>query len=76
MSFETKKDKSSKKRHAVQETWEFVIAQSLKQLQECEARAARLRVCLAYFQDRKKSGDPFPGLEQLEEVAPVAATHN
>jgi hypothetical protein len=48
-------------------SWDLVIVASFKELKECESRAAELRVCLDYFQKRKDSGDPFPGIEKLRE---------
>jgi hypothetical protein len=58
---------STEKSHGVNmaPTWDLVIEESARQLQEAESRSARLRVCLDYFQKRKESGDPFPGIEML-----------
>lgn len=58
---------SIKKSHATQNTWDFAIQACLNQIGEHEARAARLKTSLEYFETRKKSGDPFPGVEKLQE---------
>ncbi len=69
---------SSKKSHDVNlmPNWDLVIEESARQLQEYESRAARLRVCLSYFQKRKESGDPFPGNEVLRDKGLLPATQN
>jgi hypothetical protein len=60
---------STEKSHNVKQlpNWDLAIDESVRQLQESEARAARLRVCLDYFKGRKESGDPFPGIEILRQ---------
>ena len=57
-------------------SWELVIEECARQLQDTEARSGRLRACLEYFQSRKASGDPFPGLEILREKGLLPATQN
>jgi len=57
-------------------SWDLVIEESARQLQESESRAAKLRVCLDYFQKRKDSGDQFPGIEILREKGLLSATQN
>lgn len=42
-----------------------MIEESARQLQDCESKAGKLRACLTYFQGRRESGDPFPGIEIL-----------
>lgn len=56
--------------------WESVIEECARQLQDSEARSGRLRACLEYFQARKASGDPFPGLEVRREKRLLPATQN
>jgi hypothetical protein len=48
-------------------TWDFLIEEATRQLQEYEARSSKLRVCISYFGERKSSGDDFPGAERLRE---------
>lgn len=69
---------SSQKSHNVKiiPTWDLVIEESARQLQECESRAGKLRACLSYFEGRKTSGDPFPGVETLREKGLLPATQN
>lgn len=58
---------SRKKLSSVQlPTWDGAIDECLRQLQEYEAQASRLRVSLEYFQSRKESGDQFPGIDILK----------
>lgn len=60
---------------------DLVIEESVRQLKTCESRAVQLPVCMEYFNKRKASGDPFPGIEILrkkglilESEEPVAKT--
>jgi hypothetical protein len=55
------------KSHHKQNGWDFVIQACLNQIGEHEARAARLKTSLEYFEMRKKSGDLFPGVGRLQE---------
>ena len=48
--------------------WDVAITNGTKQLQELEAMAARIREAIKYFEERKKSGDQFPGEEKLKEA--------
>lgn len=47
--------------------WDSATAECLQLLAKYEAEAARLRVSIEYFQNRKRSGDPFPGITRLRE---------
>jgi hypothetical protein len=62
----------SKKVEMLPPTWEAAIDECHSQLRACQARAGELKVCLEYFETRKKSGDPFPGIGKLIERGLVA----
>jgi hypothetical protein len=55
--------------------WDLVVVACLQLVAEHEAAAARFRISMEYFDNRKKSGDPFPGIEKLRErgLMPEAA---
>lgn len=46
--------------------WDIVIASTLKQLQELEGMAAKLKFARDYFQEQKRNGEPFPGEGKLK----------
>jgi hypothetical protein len=58
------KHMSTEKSHGDQNTWDIAIQSCLNQIGEHESRVARLKTSLEYFETRKKSGDPFPGVEK------------
>jgi hypothetical protein len=47
--------------------WDLAVGACLQMVAEHEAAAARLRASVEYFETRKRSGDPFPGIERLRE---------
>ena len=47
--------------------WDSAVAACLQMVGEHEAAAARLRASVEYFENRKKSGDQFPGIDRLRE---------
>jgi hypothetical protein len=65
---------STNESHDTNNAWDVAILACLKQIGEYEARAARLRTSLEYFETRKKSGDPFPGAEKLQEGGLLSST--
>lgn len=48
-------------------SWDLAVTACLQLVAEHEAAAARLRASVEYFENRKKSGDPFPGIDRLRE---------
>jgi hypothetical protein len=65
---------STAKSHHDINAWDEAIQACLNQIEEHEARAARLRTSLEYFETRKKSGDPFPGIDKLKARGLLQAT--
>jgi hypothetical protein len=60
---------STRKSHDVKlaPDWDSAVVACLRLVADYEAAAARLRASVEYFENRKKSGDPFPGIDRLRE---------
>jgi hypothetical protein len=63
------KSTSIRKSHNVNSApdWDSAVVACLRLVADHEAAAARLRASVEYFENRKKSGDPFPGIDRLRE---------
>jgi len=60
---------STEKSHATQNTWDFAIQACLNQIGEHEARAARLKTSLEYFETRRKVATRSPAWKTCRNAA-------